>query len=162
MDNFKRILDVLNDLIKINKDREAGYVKATRELTPAEHNLRGVFERKALESRNNVVQLEQKLEEIRTRLENDAPEDGAADMRNEKSEIGNEESEILNFFQNVRNFFTGTDKPSLIKSCSDGEASIIKCYDDALNEPRIPDDVVELLREQKRTLDESEDLRSFI
>src|SRR5690349_11141977 len=101
MDNFKRILDVLNDLIKINKDREAGYVKATRELTPAEHNLRGVFERKALESRNNVVQLEQKLQEIRTRLDNDAPEDGSnPSMPGIIEELQTGKSAISSFFQN--------------------------------------------------------------
>jgi hypothetical protein len=57
MDSLKKILEVLNDLIRINRDREEGYTKVSRELTPAEHNLRSAFERKAQESRNNIVQI---------------------------------------------------------------------------------------------------------
>ena len=152
MDNFKRILDVLNDLIKINKDREESYAKASRELTPAEHNLRGIFERKAQESRNNVVQLEHKAQEIRGRLDNNAPEDGEAAVQNIS------ESPVQNWWTDIKNFFKGDDKPTLVKSCVDGDKAIAKCYDDVLNKQEIPDDVSELLLSQKKTLDESRDL----
>lgn len=157
MDNFKRILDVLNDLIKINKDREESYAKASRELTPAEHNLRGIFERKAQESRNNVVQLEHKAQEIRGRLDNDAPEDGS-DGTNEKEESKNETGSLNIFWESVKDFFTGNEKSSLVKSCLDGDKAIAKCYEDLLQKQEIPDDVSELLLSQKKTLDESRDL----
>ena len=150
MDNFKRILDVLNDLIKLNKDREAGYAKASRDLTPAEHNLRGIFERKAQESRNNVVQLESKAQEIRGRLDNDAPEDGVISLQQTP------DSPIQNIWNDIKNFFKGDDKPALLKSCVDGDKAISKCYDDVLNKQDVPDDVSELLLSQKKTLDEND------
>ena len=157
MDNFKKLLDVLNDLIKINKDREESYAKASKELTPAEHNLRGIFERKALESRNNVVQLEDKAEEIRSRLDNDAPEDGSGD-KTDKEEITNESNAFNSLWGSLKDFFTGNEKNTLVKSCVDGDKAIAKCYDDILNDQEIPEDVSQLLLSQKKTLDECSDL----
>src|SRR5829696_8759493 len=103
MDNFKRIIEVLNDLIKINKDREAGYAKASRELTPAEHNLRGIFERKAQESRNNVQQLQYKAEEL-----------GAADEIELDTSVS---GRIYRIWMDVKSAFTGNDKKSILESC---------------------------------------------
>jgi uncharacterized protein (TIGR02284 family) len=142
-DNFKKILEVLNDLIKINKDREEGYVKASRELTPAEHNLRGVFERKAQESRNNVLQLRSKAEEI-----------GAA-----ADEIERDDSfsgQIYRLWMNVKNAFTGDEnETSLLKSCEHGEKAAQECYANVLNKEELPEDITSIIREQKESIDSS-------
>ena len=145
MDNLKKILEVLNDLIRINKDREAGYTKVSRELTPAEHNLRSAFERKAQESRNNIVQLEILADEIHDQLqEEDLPETRTLSGR------------IYRLWTEVKDFFTGNDKSAVLKSCADGEAKAKDCYENALRELELPDNIQHVLDDQKNSLDTSQ------
>src|SRR5215467_6306322 len=124
MDNLKKILEVLNDLIRINKDREDGYTKVSRELTPAEHNLRSAFERKAQESRNNIVQLEQLADEVHHQLEDEQ----SSEMW---PRLG---GRIYTIWSEVKDFFTGKDRSSVLKSCADGEGKAKECYESVLNE----------------------------
>jgi uncharacterized protein (TIGR02284 family) len=155
MDNLKKILEVLNDLIRINKDREEGYTKASRELTPAEHNLRSAFERKALESRNNVIQLENLADEIHHKLNSDDP-------------IGLEinsgmTGRIYKRWAEVKDFFFGNDKPSLLKSFADGEENAKTCYENALKEVQMPAEISTLLNDQKRSIDAAQqEIKSLI
>ena len=138
-DNFKKILEVLNDLIKINKDREEGYVKASRHLTPAEHNLRGVLERKALESRNNVQQLQFKAQEL-----------GAADEVETDSSVT---GRLYRLWIDVKNAFTADDEKELLQSCEHGEKAAQECYANALNDEELPEDITDILRQQKQSID---------
>ena len=156
MENLKKILDVLNDLIRINKDREAGYVKISRELTPAEHNLRSAFERKAQESRNNIIQLEYKADEIRRRLGAEPQTEGSVDNAGLSGRI-------YKMWAEVKNFFSGSDKSAVIKSCVDGEEKAQKCYENALTEYQLPDDISALLNHQKSSLDASQqEMRNYL
>lgn len=148
-DNFKKILEVLNDLIKINKDREESYVKAGRDLTPAEHNLRGVFERKAQESRNNVLQLQHKAEEFA------APDE----IETDSSVSGR----LYRLWMDVKSAFTGDDEASILKSCEHREEAAQQCYENALTENELPEDVTNILREQKTSIDSSrEEIQNYI
>lgn len=144
MDNFKKIIEVINDLIRINKDREEGYVKASRELTPAEHNLRGVFERKAQESRNNVMQLQHKAVEVGAQA-GEEPESG-----------GSITGAIYSVWSDLKRAFSGDDAKAILKSVETGEQAAQKCYCQALDDNELPDDVCEVLREQKSHIEESE------
>ena len=147
MDNLKKILEVLNDLIRINKDREAGYNKISRELTPAEHNLRSAFERKAMESRNNIAQLEIVAEDIQHQLtEANLPADSA-------SSFG---GRIYKMWEEVKDFFTGSDKPTVLRYCADREAKATSCYENALNEVPFPESIYSLLNDQKASIDASQ------
>jgi uncharacterized protein (TIGR02284 family) len=152
IDNIKKIVDVLNDLIKINKDREEGYVKAKSELTPAEHNLRGVFERKAQESRNNVLQLQHKAEEI-----------GADTVIDEVADESTITGKIYRVWMDLKNAFTGNEKESILASCETGESAAQKCYAHALDDEELPDDVSSMIREQKHSIDASrEEMRRLM
>jgi uncharacterized protein (TIGR02284 family) len=146
MDNLKKILEVLNDLIRINKDREEGYTKVGRELTPAEHNLRSAFERKAQESRNNIVQLELAANEIHDQLE-----DRSAAVEGNSPLTGR----IYKLWSEVKDFFTGKDPSSVLKSCADGEEKAKYCYEDALHDVDLPENLHELLVHQKEYIDSS-------
>ncbi len=148
MDNLKKILEVLNDLIRINKDREAGYRKVGRELTPAEHNLRSAFERKAQESRNNISQLEHMADEIQNQLDDVEP---VEENLNRESLTGR----IYNIWTEVKDFFTGKDSNSLLKSCADGEAKAKTCYEKALDAAEYPEEIVRVLNQQKSSIDQS-------
>src|SRR6476620_8479786 len=108
MDNLKKILEVLNDLIRINRDREAGYNKMSRELTPAEHNLRSAFERKAQESRNNIVQLQTMAVDIQHQLPTEIEFQQAAN---------NVSGKIYKMWEEVKDFFSGKDKSAVLRSC---------------------------------------------
>ena len=143
MDNFKKIIEVINDLIKINKDREEVYVKASRELTPAEHNLRGVFERKAQDSRNNVIQLQNKAEEVGVQEGEDVTENGF---------IG----ALYSAWMELKQAFSGNDAKTILESVESGEKAAQKCYEDALNEKELPDDVSNIIKAQKQSIEESE------
>lgn len=148
-DISKKILEVLNDLIKINKDREEVFVKASRELTPAEHNLRGVFERKAQESRNNVQQLQYKAMEM-----------GAADEIETGSSIT---GRLYRLWMDVKTAFTGDDKKAILESCESGEKAALRCYDDALKDEALPEDVTNIIREQKQSIDSTrEEIHAYL
>lgn len=142
MSNFKKIIEVLNDLIKINKEREEGYVKAGRELTPAERNLRGVFERKAQDSRNNVMQLQYKAQEI------GAPVD-------EEPATGAISGAIYRVWSELKNVFNGNDKKSILTCCESDEEAAQQCYAHALKEDDLPEDLTNVIREQKQSIDAS-------
>ena len=144
MDNFKKIIEVINDLIKINKDREEVYVKASRELTPAEHNLRGVFERKAQESRNNVIQLQSKAVQMGEQAGESVPA--------ENSFIG----ALYSVWMDLKQAFSGDDEKAILESVESGEKAAQKCYEDALNDKELPSDVSDIIRQQKNSIDESE------
>lgn len=144
MSNFKKIIEVLNDLIKINKEREEGYVKAGRELTPAEHNLRGVFERKAQESRNNVMQLQYKAEEIGVPAQDEPATNSITGA-------------IYEAWCGLKKVFSGNDKNSILKCRESDEEAAQKCYERALNERDLPEDVTNVIREQKHSIDVSRD-----
>ncbi|HYE53388.1 MAG TPA: PA2169 family four-helix-bundle protein [Chitinophagaceae bacterium] len=145
MANFKKIVEVLNDLIKINKDREEGYVKASRELTPAEHNLRGVFERKAQESRNNVQQLQYKAQEFTS--------EAGEEIANDTSISG----KLYRVWMDVKSVFTGDNDKSALESCVHGEEAAQQCYAQALDEEELPEDITSLLRQQKQSIDQSKE-----
>lgn len=151
MDNLKKIIEVINDLIKINKDREEGYVKASRELTPAEHNLRGIFERKAQESRNNVIQLQHKAEEV-----------GAQPIDDNESS-GSITGAIYRAWTELKQVFSGEDTRAILESCKTGEKAAQKCYAHALSEKELPDDICDVIRDQKSSIEQSEqEIRSLI
>lgn len=148
-DISKKILEVLNDLIKINKEREEGYVKASRELTPAESNLRGVFERKAQESRHNMQQLMHKAEEI-----------AAADEIETDDSIS---GQLYRLWMDVKTAFTADDKKAILESCESGEKAAQQCYNDALKDEALPEDITNIIREQKQSIDFSrEEIRTYL
>jgi uncharacterized protein (TIGR02284 family) len=156
MENLKKILEVLNDLIRINKDREVGYAKISRDLTPAEHNLRSAFERKAQDSRNNIMQLEHKADEIRRQLGGDPETKEIADNNGLSGRI-------YKMWAEVKDFFSGNDRSAVIKSCVDGEEKAQKCYENALTEYELPEDISALLTHQKSSLDASQqEMRNYL
>jgi len=148
MDNLKKILEVLNDLIRINKDREAGYSRVSRELTPAEHNLRSAFERKVHESRNNISQLEHMADEIQHQLDD-------FDSVEENPYRDSLAGRIYNIWTEVKDFFTGKDSNSLLKACAAGEEKAKTCYDKALDAAEYPDEILRVLHEQKSSFDQA-------
>ena len=154
MDNLKKILEVLNDLIRINRDREVGYNRVSRELTPAEHNLRSAFERKAQESRNNIVQLEMMAGEIQHQLPAE---------KQFQQPASNVSGKIYKMWEEVKDFFNGKDKSTVLRSCVDGDAKATSCYENALCETVLPENISSVLNQHKASLaDGQKELNSFL
>ncbi len=57
MNNNEKLTETLNDLIKINNDRVAGYEKAADKTNTADIDLRAIFLKMANESRDYVKEL---------------------------------------------------------------------------------------------------------
>ena len=154
MDNLKKILEVLNDLIRINRDREVGYNKVSRDLTPAEHNLRSAFERKAQESRNNIVQLQTIAVEIQHQLPTEKEFEQPANSVSGK---------IYKMWEEVKDFFSGKDKSTVLRSCVDSDAKATSCYENALRETVLPENISSVLNEHKASLaDGQKELKSLL
>ena len=57
MANNEKLTEVLNDLIRINNDRVAGYEKATNETKDIDIDLKAVFQKMAGDSRKYASEL---------------------------------------------------------------------------------------------------------
>ena len=57
METNENLIEVLNDLIRINNDRVDGYEKALNEVEDIDIDLRGIFQKMANESRENINEL---------------------------------------------------------------------------------------------------------
>ena len=57
METTEKSIDVLNDLIKLNNDRVAGFEKAAKDLGDGDYDLKTIFEKFATDSRSNAAEL---------------------------------------------------------------------------------------------------------
>jgi len=136
------LIEVLNDLIKINYDRIEGYRKAAEDSKDVDIALHSLFQRMADESRLNVSSL---VEQVR-RLGGEA-ERGSTTM-----------GKIYRTWMDVKATFTGKDRTSLLASCEFGEDQAQKAYDEAMaSDADIDPETRQLITAQKDTLRTSHD-----
>jgi uncharacterized protein (TIGR02284 family) len=62
---------------------------------------------------------------------------------------------IYKLWSEVKDFFTGKDRSSVLKSCADGEEKAKHCYEDALHDVDLPENLHALLVHQKEYIDSS-------
>ena len=117
MTTTTELLEVLNDLIKINYDRIEGYRKAAEESKEFDINLHPVFQKMADESRLNVSALTE-----RVRLLGGEAESGSTTM-----------GTLYRAWMTVKATFSGNDRKSLLAACEYGEDQAQKAYDKALS-----------------------------
>ena len=129
--NLHHTLHVLNDLIRIQIDRTAGYEKASSEQLTAEPELRDIFYRLSTESRSCINNLH--AEVIRL---------GGAPVT-QKTISG----KIYLYWLEGRNGFEGTDAPDRIANCMIAESAVQKAYQQALDQP-LPADIFRLVEYQ--------------
>jgi len=143
MDENKRIIEVLNDLIKINNDRIAGYEKAVHEEREIEPDIRDVFYRFSTESRSFVND----LHAIVLRL-GGAPVGGSTIP-----------GKIYLFWLDMKARFTGHDTYEILAVCEQGEEAVQKAYDKALeSSTELPFAIGTLVENQRNALKRSHDL----
>jgi uncharacterized protein (TIGR02284 family) len=127
--NTDESIDILNNLIVLNNDRIDGYKAAYSETYKEE--LRDLF-----------VKLEQTSLECKNELESEVkrlggtPEDGTMIL-----------GKLHRGWMDIKAAITGSDSEAILGSCEYGEQTIIKAYQDALEE-----DMEEVTFEQKAML----------
>jgi uncharacterized protein (TIGR02284 family) len=136
-----KVVETLNDLVRINKDRIEGYGKAAKELKDSDSDLRALFNRMAGESMNYLNQLEQEVEKLGGEPAKDTTQQG----------------KIYRAWMDVKATFTGKDRHAILASCEFGEDAAQRAYEQALADDSLPANIRQLISSQKASLRASHD-----
>jgi uncharacterized protein (TIGR02284 family) len=143
METIEKTIDVLNDLVKINHDRIAGFEKASENLENDDRGLRPVFEKLAGESRDNAAGLAEKATQFNGATAEGTSVSGA----------------LHRAWLDVKSTFTGNDLESILNECERGEDAIKAAYRSALEDSsELPYEVAQLIRSQQQGINEGHDL----
>lgn len=141
MDDRKKTTEVLNDLIKINNDRIAGYQKAIEELPAADVDLKALFSGFIEQSQLLKGELQQHIAEWDERVEDETTASG----------------KIYRTWMDVKQAFASDDRQAVLDSCEYGEDAAQKAYKDASNEDGVSVAAKTLIINQKTNLLASHD-----
>ena len=137
------LVEVLNDLIRINNDRIEGYQRANKEARDLDVDLRAIFTRMADESRQYAAELIQEV----------------VKLGGEPAEGTTASGKIYRAWMDVKATFTGSDRQSVLASCEFGEDAAQKAYNTALeSDAEMTADVRQLIANQKASLKTSHDV----
>ena len=143
MENNENLVEVLNDLIKINNDRIDGYEKALAEISDIDLDLRGIFQKMANESREYVQELSREVAALGGEIATGTTNSG----------------KIYRVWMDIKATFTGHDRTSVLESCEYGEDAAQEAYEDALaTDANLPTNIRQIITDQKSSLRESHDL----
>jgi len=143
MNSHDNIVEVLNDLIRINNDRIAGYEKAAEEARDIDVDLRAIFTRMAEESRQYASELTQQVVKY-----GGDPATGTTNS-----------GKIYRAWMDVKATFTGGSRQAILENCEFGEDAAQRAYESALkSDAELPADVRQLIANQKSSLKTSHDV----
>jgi uncharacterized protein (TIGR02284 family) len=141
MKSSKEIIEVLNDLIKINNDRIEGYDKAIENAKTIDIGLQTIFSKMKSESIKYTAELHNRI----------------LQLGGEPTDNTTVSGKLYRAWMDVKATFTGKDRKSLLDACEYGEDAAQKAYKDAIEEEGLPADIRDLISEQKRSLRRSHD-----
>lgn len=137
------VVEVLNDLIRINNDRIVGYEKAADEARDIDVDLRAIFTRMAEESRQYAAELTQEV--VR--------------MGGEPATGTTNSGKIYRVWMDVKATFSGGSRQAILENCEYGEDAAQRAYESALTtDAELPNDVRQLIANQKQSLRTSHDV----
>jgi uncharacterized protein (TIGR02284 family) len=144
MKNYNsEIIEVLNDLIRINRDRIAGYEKAVENLEEGDASLRTLF-----------YQLSDESQKLKEQLSSEVNLLGG-----EPAENSTVSGKVYRAWMDIKDAFGGDDAKSVLEACEYGEDAAQRAYAEALDDSRdFPDNIQRLISDQKATLRASHDL----
>ena len=143
MEKHEELISVLNDLIRINNDRIAGYLRAAKESKDTDVDLMAIFNEMADQSKKYAAQL---VEEV-GRLGGDAATDTTISGK------------VYRVFMDLKSAITGKDRESILGSCEYGEDVAQKAYEAALqSDAYMNTEIRQLVTTQKTELKSSHDL----
>jgi len=141
MKSSKEIIEVLNDLIKINNDRIEGYDKAIENAKTIDIGLQTIFSKMKSESIKYIAELHNRI----------------LQLGGEPTDNTTVSGKLYRAWMDVKATFTGKDRKSLLDACEYGEDAAQKAYKDAIEEEGLPADIRDLISKQKRSLRRSHD-----
>src|SRR5687767_6864106 len=143
MEANKELIDLLNDLIRINHDRTEGYHKAVEELKPTDIDLKTMFTNMA----NTSMQFSNAL---------------AAEVRNlggEPATDSTQSGKLYRVWMDIKSGITARDRKSVLALCEFGEDAALKAYNLALeSDAEIPAEIRQLIMDQKSSIQSSHDV----
>jgi uncharacterized protein (TIGR02284 family) len=143
MEAYKDLIEVLNDLIRINHDRTEGYHKAVEELKPTDIDLKTMFTNMA----NSSVQYANALStEVRNLGGNPATD-------------STQSGKLYRVWMDIKAGVSARDRKSVLALCEFGEDAALKAYNLALeSDAEIPADTRQLIVEQRSSIQNSHDV----
>jgi uncharacterized protein (TIGR02284 family) len=137
------LIEVLNDLVKINNDRITGYETAISEINEGDIDLKGLFRKMANDSRDNVKELSELILKSGGEVSTDTTVPG----------------KIYRAWMNVKAAVTGSDRKTILSSCEFGEDAAQKAYEAALSsDADIDAESRQVIMSQKSSLKESHNM----
>jgi uncharacterized protein (TIGR02284 family) len=143
MEISEKAIDVINDLIKINNDRVAGFQKAGNDLEEDNRFIVAIFNKLAGESREYVSELT-----------------GIAEQYGGEAADGTSTSgDLHRAWIDIKATFAGSDLLAIVSECERGEDAAKAAYRDALDpESELNPDLVSILQRQQQGIIEGHDL----
>ena len=132
--NQQRVIDNINELIKICNDGAHGYNNAADAIEIDE--LETIFRRLSQQRKGFVEDLKN---EIRT-------------MGGEVDDTRDVEGVIHNTWVKIKAFITAKDTESIIEACKTGEEYAFKKYEEVLKDSEFPNNIKETLSEQHQLI----------
>ncbi|RYZ47623.1 MAG: PA2169 family four-helix-bundle protein [Sphingobacteriales bacterium] len=137
-------VEILNDLIKINNDRIAGYERAINEAKDLDVDLKAMFEGMIRES-----------QDYKQELANEYQNAGGQEVEDGTTNSG----KIYRAWMDVKATFTGSDRKAILSSCEFGEDAWRRAYEAALSsEGELDPETRNLITEQYNSEKKSHDL----
>ncbi|WP_300601254.1 PA2169 family four-helix-bundle protein [Niabella sp.] len=139
--NYQDHSMLLNDLIRINNDRIAGYEKVSNELREGyDTDLKILFGKMITNSYDYNTDLSKMVSFL-----GGEPATGTTGS-----------GKLYRLWLDVKAVFTVTsDRKTALEDCEQIEDAVQSAYDDALNEPGLPEEIHALLSSQKASLQEA-------
>ncbi len=143
MSDTKKVIMVLNDLIKINIDRITGYEKAINDLDASEVMLKTLFNQVSDDSHDIKSQLTEKV----------------IALGGEPADHRTVPGTIYQAWMDVKATFSGHDTGSTLEACEFGEDAAQRAYKEAIKmSDEFPSDIKHMITSQKNLLKMSHDL----
>ncbi|MFZ6012370.1 MAG: ferritin-like domain-containing protein [Bacteroidota bacterium] len=143
MDTNEKLIEMLNDLIKINHDRTEGYRRATDELKPAEVDLKAIFTDMANSSVKSASELSAEVIRLGGKPQDDSTMPG----------------KVYRVWMEIRSTLSARDRKSILSMCEFGEDAALKAYKEALSaDVPMTENIRQIITSQRAALQTSHDL----
>lgn len=143
MEINESVNDILNDLVKINNDRIAGYERAISESKDMDIDLKAIFESMIRESAGYKEELTAVIQGNGGEVEDDTTTSG----------------KIYRAWMDIKSTMTDSDRLSILGSCEFGEDAAQRAYEAALASSDLTDPAVrQMVSEEQASLKKSHDL----
>lgn len=135
--------ELLNDLVKINNDRIAGYERAIKESKDLDIDLKAIFE-------EMIRQSTAYKEELTICIQNDG-----GDVEDDTTSAG----KIYHAWMDIKSTFTDSDRHSILAACEFGEDAAQRAYEAALASDALTNhEVRRLVEDEQASLKKSHEM----